>query len=182
MIDEQLRGLLISGLEGDAHAYRDFLHQLSGHLRSFLMRRLSGIPDEVEDIVQESLLAIHDKRHTYDRAQPIGAWAFAIARYKLVDFFRRREIKDSLSDHIDDEHHFFLSTNMDATEARRDVMKLLELLPDRQRIPIVCTKLDGFSIEETVRLTGMSESAIKVGVHRGLKALAKAIQDNDEDR
>lgn len=176
-----MRDLLIRGLEGDAHAYRAFLDQLSGHLRSFLMRRLSGIPDEVEDIVQEALLAIHDKRHTYDRSQPISAWAFAIARYKLVDFFRRREIKDSLSDHVDDEHDFFLSTNMDAAEAHRDIMKLLELLPDRQRIPIICTKLDGFSIEETVRLTGMSESAIKIGVHRGLKALSKAIQNNHEN-
>lgn len=181
MIEEQLRDLLIRGLEGDAHAYRAFLDQLSGHLRSFLMRRLSGIPDEVEDIVQESLLAIHDKRHTYDRSQPIGAWVFAIARYKLVDFFRRREIKDSLSDQVDDERDFFLSTNLDAAEAHRDVMKLLKLLPERQRIPIVCTKLDGLSVEETVRLTGMTESAIKVGVHRGLKALAKAIRGNHEN-
>jgi RNA polymerase sigma-70 factor (ECF subfamily) len=181
VIEEQLRGLLISGLEGDAHAYHAFLDQLSGHLRSFLMRRLSGIPDEVEDIVQESLLAIHDKRHTYDRSQPIGAWAFAIARYKLVDFFRRREIKDSLSDHVEDEHEFFLSTNMDAAEAHRDIMKLLGLLPDRQRIPIEFTKLNGFSVEETVRMTGMSESAIKVGVHRGLKALVKAIRDDHEN-
>lgn len=181
MNEEQLRGLLISGLDGDTHAYQVFLEQLSGYLRSFLVKRLSGFPDEVEDIVQESLLAIHSKRRTYDRSQPIGAWVFAIARYKLVDFFRRREIQESLNEPLGDEYDFFLSTNMDAAEANRDIMKLLELLPERLRIPIICTKLDGFSIEETMRLTGMSESAIKIGVHRGLKALSKAIQKNHEN-
>ena len=80
MSAERLQGLLIQGLEGDARAYREFLSGLGGYLRAFLVRRLSAMPDDVEDLVQESLLAIHNKRHTYDRKQPLGAWVHAIAK------------------------------------------------------------------------------------------------------
>jgi RNA polymerase sigma-70 factor (ECF subfamily) len=169
---ERLQGLLVQGLEGDSRAYQEFLSGLSGHLRAFLMRRLSAMPDDVEDLVQESLLAIHNKRHTYDRRQPLGAWVHAIAKYKLVDFLRGRGMRESLNDSLDDVSELFSQSNVEAAEARRDIMKLLDKLPEKQRIPIVHTKLEGLSVEEAAERTGMSESAIKVGVHRGLKALA----------
>src|SRR6478752_10173919 len=88
--EERLRGLLASGLGGDPRAYREFLDALSAHLRAFLRRRLTRLPDEVEDLVQECLLAIHNQRHTYDPDQPLTAWVHAIATYKLVDLMRRR--------------------------------------------------------------------------------------------
>lgn len=175
MSAERLQDLLIRGLDGDAKAYREFLSGLSGHLRSFLMRRLSSMPDEVEDLVQESLLAIHNKRHSYDRKQPLAAWVHAIAKYKLVDFLRARAIMDSLNSSLDEEDGFFATSNVEAAEARRDIMKLLELLPEKQRMPIIHTKLEGLSVEDAARITGMSESAIKVGVHRGMKTLATKV-------
>jgi RNA polymerase sigma-70 factor (ECF subfamily) len=174
--EERLRKLLIRGLGGDAPAYHAFLLELSAHLRAFLRKRLAGLPDEVEDLVQESLLAVHNQRHTYDVGQPLTAWVHAIAKYKLVDLLRRREKRDLLTDSMGDEIDFLSSTDDQATEARRDLRQLLEKLPDRQRLPIVHVKLEGLSVAEAARMTGMSESAVKVGVHRGLKALAAMIR------
>lgn len=177
-IEDRLRGLLIRGLAGDAATYHVFLRELSAHLRAFLRGRLSGLPDEVEDLVQEILLAVHNQRHTYDAGQPLTAWVHAIARYKLVDLFRRRAGRDALNDPLDDEREMFAGCDLDAGEARRDLAILLAQLPDRQRLPIVYMKLEGRSVVETALLTGMSASAVKVGVHRGLKALAAMIRSD----
>ena len=174
--EARLRDLLLRGLAGDALAYHAFLKELSAHLRAFLRKRLAQLPDEVEDIVQEALLAVHNQRHTYEAEQPLTAWVHAIAKYKLVDLLRRRAGREALNDPLDDEHDVLASTDSDAAEARRDLSKLLEHLPDRHRLPIVHVKLHGRSVAEAAQLTGMSESAIKVGVHRGLKALAARIR------
>ena len=173
--EQRLRELLVRGLAGDASAYHAFLGGLAAHLRAFLRKRLDRLPDDVEDLVQESLLAVHNQRHTYDPGQPLTPWVHAIARYKLVDFLRRRAGHDARNDPLDDDSGLFSSADGDAAEARRDLGKLLDELPDRQRLPIVHVKLEGRSVAETARLTGMSISAVKVGVHRGLKALAAKI-------
>ena len=174
--EERLRELLVRGLGGDSVAYHAFLRDLSAHLRAFLRRRLAHFPDDIEDLVQESLLAVHNQRHTYDVEQPLTAWVHAIAKYKMVDLVRRRASRDLLTEPLNDENDVFSSADADAAEARRDVAKLLEELPDRQRLPIVYMKLQGLSVVETARITGMSASAVKVGVHRGLKALAAKIR------
>lgn len=174
-VEDRLRGLLVQGMGGDAAAYREFLRQLTVHLRGFLRRRLQRLPDEVEDLVQETLLAIHNQRHTYDAAQPLTAWVHAIAKYKLIDCLRRRAGRDDLTDELDEEHEVFAAADHEAADARRDLAKLLAGLPDKQREAIVCMKLEGLSVIETAERTGMSESAVKVYVHRGLKALAKMI-------
>ncbi len=176
MSEERLRGLLIRALAGDAAAYHAFLTDLSGHLRAFLRKRLARLPDEVEDLVQESLLAVHNQRHTYDPGQPLTPWVYALARYKLIDFLRRRQRTDLLNDPLDEESEVFVSADGAAAEAKRDLGRLLEILPDRQRLPIQHVKIEGLSVAETARLTGLSESAVKVGVHRGLKALAASIR------
>src|SRR5664279_3401724 len=92
--EERLRSLLLAGLSGNAAEYQSFLKDLSAHLRAFLRKRLSRLPDDVEDLVQESLIAIHNQRHTYDAQQPLSAWVQAIAKYKLVDFLRRHAARD----------------------------------------------------------------------------------------
>jgi RNA polymerase sigma-70 factor (ECF subfamily) len=172
----RLKGLLLQGLAGDGPAYHAFLKELAAHLRAFLRKRLGRLPDEVEDLVQETLLAVHNQRHTYDPAQPLTAWVHAIAKYKLVDLLRRRAKREHLNDPLDEETDVFSTADSEAAEARRDLGKLLLLLPDRQRLPIIHVKLEGLSVVEAARVTGMSVSAIKVGVHRGLKALAEKIR------
>ena len=176
LIEERLRSLMLPSLAGDASAYRVFLDELTAHLRSYLRRRLGGLPDEVEDLLQELLLAVHNKRHTYDPKQPLTAWVQAIARYKLVDLLRRRSRGDVLTDPLEERDQVFATTANNAAEAQYDVAKLLRGLPDRQRLPILYVKIEGASVTDTAVRTGMSESAVKVGIHRGLKALAERIR------
>jgi RNA polymerase sigma-70 factor (ECF subfamily) len=174
--EEKLRNLMMLANSGDAAAYHAFLKALSAHLRAFFKRRLLQLPDEVEDLVQETLLAVHNNRHTYDADQPLTAWIHAIARYKLADLLRRRDGRDSLNDPLDDETDMLVSADAEAIEAKRDIAEMLAQLPDRQRLPIQYVKLEGLSVVEAARLTGMSVSAIKIGVHRGLKALAEKMR------
>nr|WP_314543190.1 sigma-70 family RNA polymerase sigma factor [uncultured Massilia sp.] len=175
-VEEHLQALLLAGLDGDARAYRQFLDELTKRLRAFLRRRLFDMQDQVEDIVQETLLAVHNARLTYQRGQPVTAWVYAIARYKLMDFLRKRMRHDALHEPLDDAADLFEESAEQTSDARRDLAALLEALPDRQRLPIEMVKLLGLSVAETASRTGMSESAVKVGVHRGLKALAARIR------
>ena len=147
--EHELHELFVAGLDGDAGAYHRFLQRLGALLRGYFRRRLQQLPDEVEDLVQETLMAVHAQRQTYRRGEPLTAWVHAVARYKLVDLWRRRERHDALNDPLD-----------------------VDL-----RLPILHTKVEGLSVQETAQLTGLSESAVKVGVHRGLKTLARLWKD-----
>jgi RNA polymerase sigma factor (sigma-70 family) len=162
----------LPALAGDSAAYHRFLQLLTGHLRAFVRWRLTRWPDDVEDVVQDILLAVHNQRHTYQPEQPLTAWVHAIAKYKLIDLMRARSVREALHDPIDDDTPLFAVDDHAAGDARRDVATLLHTLPDRHRLPIECVKLRGLSVAEAALETGMTESAIKVGVHRGLKALA----------
>ncbi len=175
--EARLSKLFEQALAGDAAAYRSFLRDLGAQLRGFLRRRLERLPDEIEDLVQETLLAVHNKRHTYDAGQPLTAWVYAIARYKLVDLLRRRASREALDQPLDNEQEWLAAPETEAAGTRRDLAALLARLPERHRLPIVHMKLEGLSVAETARRTGMSESAVKVGVHRGLKALAAMIRE-----
>ena len=176
-IEDKLRAQLLLALNGSNAAYAAFLTQCSVHLRAYFRRRLAAFPDDVEDLVQETLLALHNQRHTYRLAQPLTPWLYAIARYKLVDSLRAHSPRRALELPLDDEtaDSAFFEHDTAATEARRDLLKLLEGLPDRYRLPIVRVKLEGRSVAEAALQLKMSESAIKVGIHRGLKLLAKRV-------
>ena len=175
-VETRLRALLLQGMAGDDAAYRQFLQATAAHLRAFLRRRLSNWPDEVEDLVQESLLAIHNQRATYDADAPLTAWMVAIAKYKLIDWLRRHARQGALNDPLDDENELFSTADGDARDARRDLRKLLELLPEQQRAAIFHTKVDGWSVKETAAALKMSEASVKVAVHRGLKVLAAKLR------
>lgn len=171
-VEDRLRSLLLQGLDGDAVAYHRFLEELSALLRGFVRRRLARWPDDVEDLVQESLLAIHTQRHTYRPEQPLTAWVHTIACYKMVDLLRARARREALHEPLDDDLEVFAVSDTAAAEARRDLATLLETLPARQREALVMTKLQGATMAEAGAAIGMSEVAVKVSVHRSLKALA----------
>lgn len=175
--ESRLHRLLQQGLAGDAVAYRSFLQATSVHLRAFLRRRLSRWPDEVEDLVQESLLAIHNQRLTYDPCVPLTSWLHAIAKYKLIDWLRRHARREMQNDPIDDAHELFSSADEDASTARRDLNTLLDRLPPQQQAAIRHTKLDGWSVRETAAALHISEASVKVAVHRGLKTLALKLRE-----
>jgi RNA polymerase sigma-70 factor (ECF subfamily) len=103
-----------------------------------------------------------------------------IARY-CIDLLRRRSRSDLLNDSLEEGGELFAAPDSEAAEARHDIAKLLDQLPDRQRLPIQYVKIEGASVADTAARTGMSVSAVKVGIHRGLKALASKIGSNGED-
>ncbi|WP_109122621.1 sigma-70 family RNA polymerase sigma factor [Azospirillum sp. TSO22-1] len=171
-LEPRLSALMRASLAGDAQAYRAFLSELTVLLRRYCLRQLGADRlADAEDLVQETLMAIHTRRATYDPDRPVTAWAHAIARYKLVDHLRRRHPQVGVP--LDDVEDFLAAP--DDTEpamARCDVGRLLDTLPEQPRALIRQVKLEGASIAETAARTGLSESAVKVGIHRGLKALA----------
>ena len=176
-VEARLKALLLAGLDGNAQAYHRFLDELSARLRAYVRKRLFHRHDDIEDIVQETLLAIHNARHTYRASEPLTAWVYAIARYKLMDFLRTRARHDAFNEPLDDYVEIFAGIDAEpANDAKRDIDVLLEQLPDKQRWPIVHVKLQGMSVAETAQLTGLSESAVKIGIHRGLKSLAAKIR------
>lgn len=169
----QLRVWMIGGLDGDADAHSCLLRALVPLLRAFFRRRLqSGGDDDVEDLVQEVLIAVHNRRATYDRDRVFTAWLFSIARYKMVDQFRRsrRTVPIEGLEDILVAEGFESSSN-----ARLDVSELLATLPAKQAHAIRATKIDGASVAEAAVAAGIGESDIKISVHRGLKALAARI-------
>ena len=174
--ETRLRGLLVQGLGGDTVAYHRFLQDLSSHLRAYFRKRLTQRPDDVEDLVQETLLAVHNQRHTYRSDQPLTAGVHGIARYKFIDSLRAHASREALNEPLDDELELFAASDTDAADARRDLGTLLSSLPDKQRLPIVHVKLEGLSVVEAALKTGLSESAVKIGIHRGLKVLAAKLR------
>ena len=175
-IEQVLKPLWLRAQDGDEGAYRQCLTLLSSRLRAYLRRRLTAQPDEVEDLVQETLLALHLQRGTYDSSLPVSAWAVAIARHKLIDAWRRRGRRDALHDAFEDVDEALLASEPDDGGAKRDLGVLLSDLPEAQRQAIVLTKLEGLSVAEAAASTGASKSAIKVQVHRGLKRLAELVR------
>ncbi len=171
-----LKPLWLRAQAGDEAAYREALRRIATRLRAYLRRRMAGVPDEVEDLVQETLLALHLQRGTYDPALPVSAWVLAIARHKLVDLWRRRGRRDDLHDALDDVDEQALVAAPADGEAGRDLERLLQALPQAQRLAIVLTKVEGLSVAEAAGRTGASVAAIKVQVHRGLRRLAELVK------
>jgi RNA polymerase sigma-70 factor (ECF subfamily) len=174
--ESMLKPLWRRAQAGDAAAYRQSLDLLSGRLRGFFKRRLSGQPDAVEDLVQETLLALHLQRGTHDPNRPVGPWILAIARHKLVDHWRRDGRRAALHDPVDAVDAQFLAVEPEDAGARRDLAALLRELPDAQQRAIVLTRIEGLSVAEASARTGASESAIKVRIHRGLRRLAALVR------
>ena len=176
----ELRALMISALDGDAAAHRTLLENLSSRLRGYFTGQLTLIgrgPVEAEDLVQEAVMAIHTRRHTYDPVQPFTPWVYAIARYKFVDYLRRQ--KASLRDlPIEDTKELATSDSSGQVESSLDLERLMAGLAPKARQAIQAVKLDGLSVSEAAALCGMSESNIKVTVHRALKAMGRLIREN----
>jgi RNA polymerase sigma-70 factor, ECF subfamily len=168
--ESRLKRLMLLSLGGDAAAYGTLLSELSERLRGYYRKRLGYGCADVEDLVQETLIAIHARRVSFDRSQPFTAWAYAIARYKLVDYLRRTRVRGSIS--LDDCTELFADDGIEQTSALRDVDRLLAKLPHTVSEAIRLTRIEGHSVEEAAQRTGKSVTATKVSIHRGLLRLA----------
>jgi RNA polymerase sigma-70 factor (ECF subfamily) len=173
----ELKALMLASLDGDAVSYQALLHHVSRRLRAYYKGKLARLgrgAAEAEDLVQEALLAIHFKRHTYDLAEPLTPWVHAIARYKLIDFLRRT--RTSLVDvPIDEADTIMAHDDNVGAESTYDVKRLMGRLPKNVRCAIEAVKLDGLSVAEAAQRCGISEPGVKVNIHRGLKKLAALI-------
>ncbi len=175
--EDELKNLMIAGLNGDSAAYRALLDRLSNRLRAYYKRRIESAGQglgEAEDLVQEALIAVHTQRHTYNSDGPLTPWVYAIARYKLIDRLRRRRTSFA-AELIESDNEALAQDDHIAVESAHDLHKLMSALPRKMRCAIQSVKLDGLSVTEASSRCGMSESSVKINVHRGLKRLSALI-------
>lgn len=168
-MEDELGVLLCAALDGNDKAYMAFLERVALLLRPFLRSRIGSGADP-EDIVQETLLAIHLKRHTWERHTPPMPWVYAIARHKAIDAFRKksRHVEVELGDLAER-----VPQPESETASGREIGRALAGLTDGQRAVVGAVSVEGLSIRETAGRLKMSETAVRVTLHRGLAAIAK---------
>lgn len=183
-IDEkELAGWMREAQAGDADSYRRLLERLQKMLGQYVhnsFQRFGMAADRgQDDVVQETLLAIHQKRHTYDPSQYFLPWMYAITRYKMIDYLRKNKIRLRSTVSIDDEletSESLMSLESFDEKAEHDIEALLATLPPKQRQVLALVKIQGLSIDEAAKQTGYSASDIKVSVHRAIRNLQDSVK------
>jgi RNA polymerase sigma-70 factor (ECF subfamily) len=173
--DDPWSKMMKVAMAGDEGVYRRLLEDIGRSVRAMargaFARARVGDAD-IEDAVQETLLAIHLKRHTWDMNQKLGPWVNAIARHKIIDAMRRRGARRA--DPIEDYQDFLAAPAEEDPHDLSDAKKLIEALRPRQRDIVQSISLDGQSIAATATRLSMSEVAVRVALHRALKSLGAA--------
>lgn len=167
--EAELARLMRAAILGDEKAYGDFLQRAACIVRGFARRKIVQGGIDPEDIVQETLLAIHLKRHTWRQDAPITPWLYAIANYKLTDAFRRRGRRAEIE--IGEIAETFAEPKTEAV-SDQEIGRALATLAPGQRSVVEAISIDGRSIRETAKWLGMSETAVRVALHRGLTSIA----------
>lgn len=164
--------LLQNALQGNEKAYAEFLRKAAALVRGFARRRTAQGGIDPEDVVQETLLAIHLKRHTWRADRPVGPWLYAIARFKLIDAFRKtgRRMEVALDGTFDVQ-----ASEAEEQASEREIGRALDALAPGQRAVVSAISVDGRSIKEAAQALGMTEVAVRVALHRGLAAIAKKL-------
>jgi len=174
MADSAWSVLMAAAQAGDADAYRTLLTEVDVWLRRYYARRLPLA--FLDDTIQDTLLAIHQKRHTYDPARPFEFWLAAVARHKWIDRLRaqKRAPTEALHDEIS------VADHGDAVTSAWSLDLLLRQIKPAQAEVIRLVKLQGLSVEEAAARTGQSASLVKVNIHRGLGRL-QALAESQSD-
>ena len=165
---------MLAARAGDAKAYDLLLRDLARALRPIARRglmRAGRSAADAEDIVQETLVAVHLKRHTFDATRPIGPWIGAIARHKLTDALRRRGSHFDVP--IEDVSEWLAAEEADPVPSERELRRGLDALPSGQRNVLQAIAIEGVSIGEAAARLEMTQGAVRVALHRALAALAR---------
>ncbi len=164
--------LMQAAQQGDAGAYRRLLTEITPALHRFLRARLFA-RDQVDDVTQEILLALHGARHTWRPEQPFRNWMYGIARHKMLDYFRKtsRAGAHETSDDLAVTFAADPAKNPEEAFLAGELRMALAQLPQRSRRLLEMTKLDGSSMAEAAGKLGMTEGAAKVAAHRALRQL-----------
>ncbi len=170
---DALDQLMAAARAGDSAAYRHFLAEAAQRIRARLARKMGG-DSELEDLVQECLIAVHDKRHTLDPGRPVAPWMYAIANYKLIDHWRKRGRSPI---ELDDEADMAVAAD---TMAATDIEALLEQLPEAQAQAIRLTHIEGLTNREAGERLGVGVSAMKLRVHRGMNRLKELVDEQEQ--
>jgi RNA polymerase sigma-70 factor (ECF subfamily) len=178
--DEDLTSLMRASNGGDAAAYRALLSDLSKSLRPLVRAACArvGLPAaDVEDMVQDVLLAVHLKRHTWDPEASLGPWLRAIVRHKVIDGFRRRGRRDEVP--IEDFLEILPAEQEAPPPNRESLERYTESLVGKQKEVVRAIGMNGYSITQTSAKLGMTEGAVRVALHRGLATLARIYRSAD---
>jgi RNA polymerase sigma factor (sigma-70 family) len=177
-------GLMARAQDGDRHAYRALLEDMTPYVRA-LAARCFKEPNDAEDAVQDVLLTVHAIRHTYDPGRPFGPWLVAIANRRIIDRLRRHIRARSREIELSSEHETFSpdAANFQFEDTSADSAALhaaiATLAPD-QRLAINLLKLKEMSLKEAALASGRSVSALKVATHRAIKSLRKRLRQSSE--
>lgn len=167
-IEQTLRALFQLSMNGDGVAYESFLSMVTALVRKNLLH-LAGkqLPHEVlEELQQEVVLSIHQKKHTYTLDRPLLPWIYAIARYRYIDDYRQKKRLPVVVEWLDD-----TVIENDAQSDSLDWDELLDLLTPHQRELFVKVKVEGQTYAQTAEDLGVSVPSAKVGIHRIMKLL-----------
>jgi RNA polymerase sigma-70 factor (ECF subfamily) len=175
--DDEWTGLMRSANTGDGAAYHRLLKSITPVLRAGARQGLARAgqpPDQAEDIVQEILIAVHLKRHTWDANAAFAPWLFAIARNKLIDALRKRGRRIFVD--IDDFSETLPSQPPEEPLPTVDIASHLGDLSPRQRDVLQSIAVENASIRETADKLSMTEGNVRVALHRGLASLAAKLR------
>jgi len=178
--EEEWEALMRQATAGDGAAYRRLLASLTPALRAVVRRNCGRIgldPGEAEDVVQETLLAVHLKRDTWEPERPIGPWIMTIARNKLIDARRRRG--KAATAPIEDFADLLSAAGADDDHDRLDLDRMIRRLGDRDQSLVRALAIEGYSVRETAAKLNMSEGAVRVALHRAIKRLAAFFRGED---
>ena len=171
--------LMESAQAGDESAYRQLLEELATVIQKFLHSRF-GNHHFIEDCAQEALIAVHQARPTYDPRRPFRAWLFAIVRNKTIDTMRQQRTREKTVYHYRREQEI-LSQTSGQSAPRSEILEggLLDSISVQHKEVLVLTKIIGFSVAETAEQLGISESAVKVRVHRAIGNLRHLLEKEE---
>jgi RNA polymerase sigma-70 factor (ECF subfamily) len=174
--EERWRAWMQRAQTGDREAYTLLLDELSGVIRAFVRKTLGDVP-LVDDCVQESLIAIHDARRSYDPRRRFRPWMFAIVRHKTIDAVRRVDVR---------RRHELEPADMaggreeaPAAERAAEARRVLQGLTEPFREALVLTKYEGYTIDEAAARAGISATAMKTRVHRALRRVRRLLEEQE---
>ena len=179
--EEEWAVLMRAAMAGDEVAYRAFLTAITPSIRAAARRNLARFrlgASEAEDVVQDTLLAVHLKRQTWDQGRPIGPWISAIARNKFIDLMRRRGRNAQVP--IEDVIETLAAEDNEAALDNYDVQRMLDHLNEKQRAVVRSLAIDGATVRQTAERLNMTEGAIRVTLHRAVKALAAIYREQNK--
>ncbi len=164
---------------GNADAYRRLLEASARLVRGYLLAKIGGGPmrADVEDIVQETLLAVHLKYNSYNPALPYLPWLRAVAHHKLVDNVRRRKATGTVP--LDEDIAETTAAADEGQDASLSVNTLLAQLPEKQQTIVRLARIDGKSMAEIANETKLSIPAVKVALHRAIKKLGVLAKEKE---